>query len=385
MSEKRASNIPQGSTVGPPANAISRSRSIVSGLRPQRYPVVQQNQRAVVLLQHVARIESQHVIRAKQRIVAAAVRHGFPAQMRPRKFSAVHVNCAAPRARGHVFDVLHARETQPHLERKFQFRLVQRRLCDPNGPFSVMRSLHGNLTWLYAKCTIPPFFRPVNRHRRELAACTAARQFPGGVGMKIALIGASGFVGSKILAEALQRGHQVTAIVRNPEKIDAAEKSHGKKGRRPSIDELARILAGHDVVISSFNPARGVAGPEVFDKHVRAQSDHRRHEEIRRQAVPRRGWRSQSENPGGHRVSRFPRIPCRYEAFKPGIRGTRELYYLLKQEPELDWVFHRAFRDDCAGRAHRQISPRQGSRPLRRERRKQNLARGLFRRHDRRA
>ncbi len=37
--------------------------------------------------------------------------------------------------------------------------------------------------------------------------------------MKIALIGASGFVGSKILAEALQRGHQVTAIVRNPEKI----------------------------------------------------------------------------------------------------------------------------------------------------------------------
>ncbi len=51
--------------------------------------------------------------------------------------------------------------------------------------------------------------------------------------MKIALIGASGFVGSKILAEALQRGHQVTAIVRNPEKLESPEKSHREKGGRP--------------------------------------------------------------------------------------------------------------------------------------------------------
>lgn len=37
--------------------------------------------------------------------------------------------------------------------------------------------------------------------------------------MKIALVGASGFVGTAILKEALNRGHEVTAIVRNPEKI----------------------------------------------------------------------------------------------------------------------------------------------------------------------
>ena len=35
----------------------------------------------------------------------------------------------------------------------------------------------------------------------------------------IAIIGASGFVGSALLKEALNRGHRVTAIVRNPEKI----------------------------------------------------------------------------------------------------------------------------------------------------------------------
>ena len=37
--------------------------------------------------------------------------------------------------------------------------------------------------------------------------------------MKIALLGATGFVGSAILNEALDRGHAVTAIVRHPEKM----------------------------------------------------------------------------------------------------------------------------------------------------------------------
>ena len=37
--------------------------------------------------------------------------------------------------------------------------------------------------------------------------------------MKIALIGATGFVGSAILKEALDRGHDVTAIVRHPDKL----------------------------------------------------------------------------------------------------------------------------------------------------------------------
>ena len=37
--------------------------------------------------------------------------------------------------------------------------------------------------------------------------------------MKIALIGATGFVGSRILDEALNRRHEVTALVRHPERV----------------------------------------------------------------------------------------------------------------------------------------------------------------------
>ena len=159
--------------------------------------------------------------------------------------------------------------------------------------------------------------------------------------MKIALIGASGFVGSKILAEALQRGHQVTAIVRHPDKLDASQKSLTiRQADVLQVDELAKILAGHDVVISAFNPARGVAGPHVYDLHVNG------HKAIlaavKKSGVKRFlgvGGAASLKTPAGVELLDSPDFPAAYEQFKPGIRGTRELYYLLKQEPSLDWVF----------------------------------------------
>ncbi len=51
--------------------------------------------------------------------------------------------------------------------------------------------------------------------------------------MKIAVIGATGFVGSAILQEALQRGHEVTAIVRHPEKVKAASEASSAQSRCP--------------------------------------------------------------------------------------------------------------------------------------------------------
>jgi uncharacterized protein len=158
--------------------------------------------------------------------------------------------------------------------------------------------------------------------------------------MKVALIGASGFVGSKILAEALQRGHQVTAIVRNPEKIQPDKNLNTKQADVLNVDELAKLLAGHDVIVSAFNPARGVAGAHVYDLHVQG------HKAIlaaaNKSGVKRFlgvGGAASLKTPEGIELIDSPQFPAAYEQFKPGIRGTRELYYLLKQEPSLDWVF----------------------------------------------
>lgn len=84
--------------------------------------------------------------------------------------------------------------------------------------------------------------------------------------MKIALIGA-GFVGSAILKEALDRGHTVTAIVRNPDKISIEnEKLEKVKANALIADEIAEAVKGHDVVINAYNP--GWTNPNIYSEFL---------------------------------------------------------------------------------------------------------------------
>ena len=68
---------------------------------------------------------------------------------------------------------------------------------------------------------------------------------------KVALIGASGNVGTRLLAELTERGHSVTAIARNPEKIATPSGATAVKGDANDAAALASLIAGHDVVISA--------------------------------------------------------------------------------------------------------------------------------------
>jgi uncharacterized protein len=85
--------------------------------------------------------------------------------------------------------------------------------------------------------------------------------------MNIALIGATGFVGAAILQEALNRGHEVTAIARNPEKLQGHHKLHVRKGDVYNEDDVARFVAGHEAVISAFNP--GWSNPDIYNQQVK--------------------------------------------------------------------------------------------------------------------
>jgi putative NADH-flavin reductase len=71
--------------------------------------------------------------------------------------------------------------------------------------------------------------------------------------MKIAVIGASGNAGSRISAELARRGHAVTAIARNPEKIAAQANVTAVTGDVLDQAGLAGLLAGHDAAISSVH------------------------------------------------------------------------------------------------------------------------------------
>ena len=71
--------------------------------------------------------------------------------------------------------------------------------------------------------------------------------------MKIAVIGASGNAGSRITAELARRGHAVTAIARNPEKIASEANITATKGDLMDQAALTGLLAGHDAAISSVH------------------------------------------------------------------------------------------------------------------------------------
>lgn len=72
--------------------------------------------------------------------------------------------------------------------------------------------------------------------------------------MKIAIIGAAGKAGSRILKEARKRGHEVTAIVRHPEKIAMPDVPCLKKS---ILDLTSADLTSFDVVVNAISAPPG--------------------------------------------------------------------------------------------------------------------------------
>ena len=71
--------------------------------------------------------------------------------------------------------------------------------------------------------------------------------------MRIALVGATGIIGSKVLAEAARRGHAVTAICRHPDKIPALPNVKAHRADILVRKEAEIAFVGHDVVVSCYN------------------------------------------------------------------------------------------------------------------------------------
>lgn len=153
--------------------------------------------------------------------------------------------------------------------------------------------------------------------------------------MRIALIGATGFVGSHILNEALSRKHEVTAIVRRTERLPVHVGLTAKKGDVLNVDELASLLAGHEAIIAAYNADKEasdvfgtmVAGAEAVIAATKKSG-------VKRLLVV--GGAGSLEIAPGQQLIDQPDFP---EAWKAGAGGTRQFLYLLQEEPDLDWTF----------------------------------------------
>jgi putative NADH-flavin reductase len=72
--------------------------------------------------------------------------------------------------------------------------------------------------------------------------------------MKIVLYGATGKAGSRILTELLGRGHEVVAVVRNPDKLAPNNGLTVQQGDLSSVEALAEAVGGAQAVVSAYGP-----------------------------------------------------------------------------------------------------------------------------------
>lgn len=152
--------------------------------------------------------------------------------------------------------------------------------------------------------------------------------------MKVAIIGATGFLGTSLVQEFANRGNEVTAISRNPSE-DVPENVTVVKADIFDTIALADILKGHDAVVSAYNP--GWTNPNIYDDFINGSKSIQ--QAVKQSGVKRflliGGAGSLYIAPDTQLID-TPEFPKEYYA---GASGARDYLNIIKEEKELDWVF----------------------------------------------
>lgn len=153
----------------------------------------------------------------------------------------------------------------------------------------------------------------------------------------VVLIGASGFVGSAILNELLTKGHKVTAIVRNPQKINVENPNLAViKADVSDTNTLINACKGKDAVISAYNP--GWTNPHIYEETLRNYPlilDAVKQSGVKRLLCV--GGAGTLFCAPGLRVVDSGVIP---EAIMGGVKSLGEFYLnTLMNEKDIDWIF----------------------------------------------
>lgn len=153
--------------------------------------------------------------------------------------------------------------------------------------------------------------------------------------MNIALIGATGFVGSAVLTELLARRHTVTVLARTPSKVTAQTGLTVMHADALDAAQVASAVAGHDAVISAYNP--GWSEPDIhalFLQGSQAIVDGTKQAGVKRLLVV--GGAGSLYIAPGRQLVDSPDFP---EAYKAGALAARELLVRIQKETTLDWTF----------------------------------------------
>lgn len=151
--------------------------------------------------------------------------------------------------------------------------------------------------------------------------------------MKVAIIGATGFVGSALLNEAIERGHQITALVSNTQKVPVADNIVAVQVDVQDQADLTTKLAGHDAIISAFS---GHAQSDVLGYYIQGMTSII--SAAKAAAVPRLlvvGGAGSLEVAPGVQLIDTAAFPAEWKAT---AEGARQMLKLLQNEQGLDWT-----------------------------------------------
>lgn len=151
---------------------------------------------------------------------------------------------------------------------------------------------------------------------------------------KVAVIGATGFVGKPLVNELTSRGYEVEAIVRDASKVEQNGKVTAKSVDVNNVDELAEALKGNDAVINAFNA--GWTNPNLYDDFLNGSVNIEK-------AVEKSGVKRFITVGGagslyidGNQLVDGPEFPA---DIKPGAIAARDYLNKIKENTTLDWTF----------------------------------------------
>lgn len=153
--------------------------------------------------------------------------------------------------------------------------------------------------------------------------------------MKVAIIGATGFVGQQVVKEALDRGLQVTAIARQNKNLPDDTNLQVALGDVANTHWLVEQLTDQDIVISTYNP--GWAEDNLYEKTAKGAQQIL--DAIKLAGVKRLlyvGGAGSLEVAPGLELVDTPQFP---ENIRPGAKAVRDFRNKLRHESELDWTY----------------------------------------------
>jgi putative NADH-flavin reductase len=151
--------------------------------------------------------------------------------------------------------------------------------------------------------------------------------------MKIVIFGATGMIGSRVLGEALRRGHQVTAVARDVSKVsDKNANLRVQRGDLTGAKDVQSLISGAGVVISAFAPPRGQEGQVVEVARALIAATKAADPSPRLIVV---GGAGGLEAAPGLRAIDTPSFPA---AFKPIAQAHIDAYEVYRNS-DVDWTF----------------------------------------------